>query len=103
MNKSLITVTFRNTALAAIYIFLLSQVMQNGSKLFGETDNAFTPFVVLMLFCLSTAVVGGLVFGKSLFLFIEGKKEDGVKSAIYSIGWLGVYTLIGFIILFLIK
>lgn len=103
MNKGLLIITLRNTALAALYIFLVSQIMQNGSKLFGTTDSEFTPFVVLLLFCFSSAVVGGLVFGKSLFLFLDNKKEESVKAAIYSVGWLGVYTVLGFIALYLTK
>jgi len=98
-----LAITFRNTVLAAIYIFIVSQIMQNGDKFFGKTDNMFTPFVVLLLFCLSAAVVGGLVFGKSLFLFLENKKDESVRSAIYSIGWLGVYTVLGLLTLFIVK
>jgi len=103
MKNKLLLTSLKNTSLAALYILAVSQLMQNGSKLFGEKDSALTPFVVLLLFCLSAAVVGGLVFGKTVFLFLEGKKEEGVKSAIYSVGWLGAYTILGFIVLYLTK
>ncbi|HOX41740.1 MAG TPA: hypothetical protein PK263_06145 [bacterium] len=99
MNKELLIKTFRNTSGAAIYIFAVSQVMQNGEKLFGKEDNMLAPFAVLLLFSLSAAVVGGLVFGQSILLFLSNKKIDGIKAAIYSIGWLGIYTMIGFLIL----
>lgn len=94
MDKSLLFKTFRNTFAAAVYIFLVSQLMQNGAKLFGETDNMFTPFVVLLLFSLSAAIVGGLVFGQSIMSFINKKNDEGIKAAIYSVGWLGIYTLL---------
>ncbi len=103
MNKELITKTFRNTLCAVLYIFLVSQIMQNGEKLFGKSDNALTPFVVLMLFSLSAAVVGGLTFGQSVLLFLDNKKGDSIKAAIYSVGWLGLYTIIGLITLMLLK
>jgi hypothetical protein len=61
------------------------------------------PFAVLLLFVLSAAVVGGLLFGHAIYLFLEGKKKDGVKSAIYSIGWLFLITTIIFFVLLLIK
>ncbi len=99
MNKQLLTTTFRNTALAAVYIFLVSQIMQHGSQWFGQKDNFVTPFVVLMLFSLSAAMVGGLVLGQAVILVLEKKTAEGVKSAIYSIGWLAVYTLLGIVAL----
>lgn len=103
MNKKLLQVTFRNTALAAIYIFLVSQIMQNGSKLFGNDNNAFAPFAILLLFSLSAAVVGSLVLGQSVFLFFDGKKKDSITAAFYSIFWLAIYTIIVLLTLFLLK
>lgn len=103
MNKDLLFKTFLSTAGAAVYIFLVSQVMQNGSKLYGEADKMLTPFVVLLLFSFSAAVVGGLVFGRSIFLFLDNKKTESIKAAIYSVGWLGVFTLASLIALILFK
>ncbi|HBG81236.1 TPA: hypothetical protein DDW69_00150 [candidate division CPR2 bacterium] len=102
MNKELLLKTFRNTSGAAVYMFLVSQVMQNGSKLFGEKDSMFTPLVVLLLFSLSAAVVGGLVFGQSIILFLNKKNSEGIKAAIYSIGWLGIYTVLGLLLLLIV-
>lgn len=103
MNKDLLLKTFRNTSGAAIYIFLVSQIMQNGDKLFGETDNLFSPFVFLLLFSLSAAIVGGLVFGQSIILFAENKKSESIKAAIYSVCWLGIFTVLGLIALLTIN
>jgi hypothetical protein len=103
MNKELLTKTFRNTTLAAAYILLVSLVMQNGNALFGKEDRALTPFVVLSLFALSAAVVGGLVFGQTILLFLDGKKKESVTSAFYSVGFLALYTLLGMLVLFLTK
>ncbi len=95
MNKRLLTTTFRNTAIAVVYIFLVSQIMQHGDQLFGQKDTFLTPFIVLLLFSLSAAVVGGLVLGQAVVLVLEKKSAEGVKAAIYSVGWLAVYTLLG--------
>ena len=103
MNKELLLKTFRNTSGAAVYIFLVSQIMQNGDQLFGQNDNMLTPFVVLLLFSLSAAVVGGLVLGPSVVLFLENKKSESIKSALYSIGWLGLYTVLGMLLLLAVK
>jgi hypothetical protein len=103
MNKELLLKTFRNTACAAIYIFIVSQIMRNGEKIFGKEDTMLVPFTILLLFSLSAAVVGGLIFGQSIMLFIENKKIEGIKAAMYSIGWLGLYTLLGLLVLFIVK
>ena len=103
MDKKLLTKTFRNTIFAAMYIFLVSQLMLNGEKLFGNMNNNIGPFVVLLLFSLSAAVVGGLVFGESVILFFDNKKNESIKAAIYSVGWLGIYTVIGLVALTIIK
>lgn len=103
MNKELLRKTFRNTSGAVIYIFLVSQLMQNGSKLFGEEDNTIMPFVFLMLFSLSAAIVGGLTFGQSVILFLNKKNNEGIKAAVYAIGWLGLYTSLGILTLLILK
>lgn len=102
MNKELLLKTLRNTALALIYIFLVSQIMAHGEKWFGG-DNSMTPFVILLLFSFSAAIVGSLVFGYSILLFLDNKKSESIKAAIYSIGWLGLYTALGLLALVIIK
>jgi len=99
MNKKLVFKSLRNTTCAVVYIFIVSQIMKNGEKLFGQDENIFVPFAFLILFSLSAAVVGWLIFGQSTILFLEGKKSEGVKAAAYSIGWLGIYAILGLLIL----
>ncbi len=102
MDKILLLKTFRNSALAVIYIFLVSQVMVHGENWFGK-NNSMTPFVILLLFSFSAAVVGGLILGQSVILFLDKNKSESIKSAIYSISWLGLYTVLGLTILIFIK
>lgn len=102
-NKLLIT-TLRNVSLAAVYIFLVSQVMRNGEKLFGNLEGSIVgPFAFLLLFVLSAAITGGLVFGQSVLLFFEGNKKESIKAAIYSIAWLGIFTAVVLLSLVLIN
>lgn len=103
MERKLLIKSFRNTTITAIYILIVSQIMQNGDILFGKNSNILGPLVMLLLFSLSAAVVGGLTFGESVILLIDGKKRNGILSAIYSVGWLGIYTLIGILALIIIK
>lgn len=89
---------------AFVYIVLVSLIMSNGSKLFGESDRGIlAPVGVLLLLVLSVAVMGLLIFGKAILMYLEGEKKDAVKLVIYNITHLFIITLIYFVILFLIK
>lgn len=100
MKNKLALTSLRNTFCAVIYIFLVSQLLNNGEALFGNISNRFIgPFVMLLLFVASAALVGSLVFGQAVLLFFEGKRADSIKSAIYSVGWLFLMMSVAFICL----
>ena len=92
MNKKLLFKTFRNTIIATIYIILVSQLLQ--SRVFVKAGDILGPIAILMLFCSSAAIVGGLVFGEAIIQLINNKKQECVRASLYSVGWLGVYTII---------
>ncbi|MEZ0287134.1 MAG: hypothetical protein ACAH35_04860, partial [Candidatus Paceibacterota bacterium] len=60
------------------YISVISTILQNGSRIFGEKDTFITPILFLLLFTLSAVTVGGLVLGKPLMLYVDGKKSEAV-------------------------
>jgi len=100
MKNKLALISLRNTFCAVIYIFLASQLLNNGQFLFGSIGNSYIgPFVMLLLFVTSAAVVGSFVFGQAVLLFFEGKRSDSIKSAIYSVGWLFLMMSVAFICL----
>ena len=103
MNKKILVSSLRNTFFAVVYIFIVSQIMQHWESWFGKEDNNFTPFALLLLFSLSAAIVGYLIVGQAIFLFLDGQKKESRLSILYSIGCLGIFTLIGLIVLAIIK
>ena len=105
MDKKILFRTFRNTIGAAAYIYVISQVLNNGSVIFGNGRGSeiVGPFLLLLMFVLSAAIVGGLVFGESVIQFVNKKTKDGVLAAVYSVGWLFVYTLICILSLIIFK
>jgi len=104
MENKLALNSLRNILIAVAYIFIVAQVMRYGEKLFGNLSNSIVgPFAFLLLFVLSAAVVGGLVFGQSIYLFFENKKKESLKSAFYSIDWLLIVIVIVFVFLYLFK
>jgi len=94
----LVITSLLNTVGTIAYIFLVSQLMNSSALIFSSSDNIYmAPFVMLLIFVLSAAVVGGLLFGQAIYLFFAGKRKDSIKSAIYSIGWLFVITATVFV------
>jgi hypothetical protein len=64
--------------------------MNNGDSLFGNMDSILGPVVMLLLFCVSAAVVGLLVFGRPVYLFLTGLRREGIVFMFYTIGWLAI-------------
>ena len=57
---------------------------------------------VLLLFAMSALIVGGLLVGKPIFLYIDGKKKEAVQMLISAGGWLLMFFLVAILILALI-
>lgn len=76
------------------YIAIVSIFMRYGEELFGKEDTYLTPIVFLSLFTLSAAIVGSLMFGKPIMLYLDGKKKEAVQLGGATIGFLAVEVLI---------
>lgn len=77
------------------YVAIVAGIMRNGEQLFGKEDTFFMMIGFLLLLCLSAATVGSLVFGYPIVQFLNGQKREGVRSAIMTILWLLLETVIG--------
>ena len=98
MNKT----SFFNAFGTAAYIFVIATIMQNGDRLFGAKDNFFSPIAFLLLFTLSALTVGGLVLGKPLMAYLDGKKKEAVAMFIQTVGWLAAFTVVALVVTALI-
>lgn len=76
------------------YVFLVVLVMKNGDTLFGATNNLLGPMAILLLFTVSAAITGSLVFGRPIYLFLNGLKKEAVTLALYTIGFLFLETIL---------
>lgn len=94
---------FLNALGVLVYIIIVSQVMQNGGKIFGEADNAFTPIVVLLLFTLSAIIVGGLIVVKPITLYLDGKKKEAISFFLTTAGWMAGFTVIALVVAAILK
>lgn len=97
-RKRMKLTSFLNALGMVVYIIVVATIMQNGDKIFGKADNFVTPIAALLLFTLSAVVVGSLVLGKPLTMYLDGKKKEAVRLFVQTAGWLAAFTVIAFII-----
>ncbi len=90
-NKKIIVCAATHAALTALYVAAIASLMTYGETIFGEMPkNVFAPMGFLLLFVVSAAITGSLVFGKPLLWYLDGKKREAVRLAIYTILFLAV-------------
>lgn len=103
-NSKLIQRGLVNSLGVLIYVFLVSLILNNGAKIFGEVDNElFAPVVFLMLFVFSALTTGSLILGKPILLYLEGAKKEAIKLLFYTGASLFIIIIIISLALFLFK
>lgn len=100
-NSKLIFISFLDALGVAVYVAIVSFIMQNGQRIFGKMDNFLGPIAFLLLFVLSAAITGALILGRPVILYFEGSKIEAIKFFLYTICWLFFVTLIVFMVLIL--
>lgn len=81
------------------YIIMVALLMNNGERLFGSMNNLWGPAALLLLFTVSAAITGLLVFGRPVYLFLNGQKKEALQFLFFTIGWLIIFTIATFIVL----
>ncbi len=102
-NNKLGAYSFVHSVGVVVYTAIVVLIMNNGEKLFGKQMNYLGALAMLLLFVLSATIVGLLVLGKPVLLYMDGKKKEAIKLLLMTIMWLLIFTLIIFIILLLVK
>lgn len=97
-DSKLVLNGFLQAAGVALYIVVVSWIMNNGQKIFGKMDNVIGPVAFLLLFVLSAAITGGLTLGRSGMLYLGNHKTEAIKLFVFTVGWLFVFTLIVFLV-----
>jgi len=86
--------SFLYSLLAGIYIGSVGLFMRHAEAIFGKQNSTVGIVAVLLLFSLSALVVGGLIVGKPVMLYLDGKKKEAVWMLIASGGWLFLFFLV---------
>ena len=93
--------SFINALGTAVYVILVALFMFNGENLFDKTDNFLMPVFMLLLFILSASVTGLLVLGKPILMYLDNLKKEAIIMLLSTIGWIAIFLIIVFFILFL--
>lgn len=80
-----------------VYIVLVALLMQNAQSLFGAVSGVFGFVAFLLLFTFSATVVGALILGKPLTMYLNGEKKDAIAQLLATIGWLFIALVIVFV------
>ncbi len=102
-NKDIIKWSLINSLGVVVYVALVSTVMQNGEKTFGEMKNYVGPMAFLLLFVFSALVTGLLILGRPVYLFLDSAKKEAVKMLIYTVGWMFVIIILMLVVNMLLK
>lgn len=85
-----------------VYVALVALFMQNAETFLGPQDDIVSIIAFLLLFTVSAAVVGSLIFARPALMAINGKKKEAITFTTATIGFLLVELVISFVIIALI-
>jgi hypothetical protein len=89
-------------SLATLYIVLVATFFYFANTIFGQEDTFVTPIAFLLLFVLSAAIMGALVLGRPLLMYLDNQKKEALKLFGLTLAWLFVYMMIAMVILWFI-
>ena len=84
---------------AGVYIVLVGLFINNAQSWFGSQNSLAGIMAFLILFSLSALVVGGLLVGQPLMLYLDGEKKDAVLMLAVEAGWLLLFFLLALAVL----
>lgn len=89
-----------NALTASGYIIFVSAFMSWGTRFAPKEDTIFAPIAIISLFTLSAAVMGYVFLYQPAILYFDGKKKQGAKLLLQTIGSFGLLTLIAILLMF---
>ena len=93
--------SFVRATMTVIYISIVALLPSYGERLFGSGHSFLIPVLILLLFVISATVVGFLVLGKPIQLYVDGLKKEAFTFFFIILGWLILFLFIIFLTLLL--
>lgn len=86
---------------AMLYISAIAWLLSNAKNLFGEAEAViWVPIAMLSLLTFSVAVMGVLIFGRPVMLYLNSQKKEAMNFLFHTLGWLLVGVFLVFIYLY---
>jgi len=101
-NSKLVYWSIINSLAAFAYILWVAWLMFNANLIFGQMKSFWGPAALLLLFVLSATIVGALVLGRPIYIYLNGQKAEAVKLLAYTIGCLFIITIITFLVIVIV-
>jgi hypothetical protein len=104
LDRQISKQSLRYSGFVVLYVAAVATIMMNAPRIFGQSmSGVLAPIGFLMLFVVSAAVIGMLIFGKPVMLYVDGKKREAVALVVHVIGNLVAATVILLVVLALIN
>ena len=84
---------------AALYVAFIACFMNTVPELVGEVPEHIAATMFLLVFVISAAVMGLLVFGRPILWYLEGAKQEAVSLVLYTVGFLAGIAVLLFLFL----
>ncbi len=91
-NKSILR-SLGHAILVFVYVSGVAGIMTHLEKPGVPDKSIWIPIMMLLLFVLSAAVVGVLILGRPILLYLEGAKRAAFKFFGYTLGWILVIII----------
>ena len=101
-NSKIIYWSVINSLAAFAYILWVAWLMFNASSIFGQIKSFWGPAALLLLFVLSATIVGALVLGRPIYIYLNGQKIEAIKLLAYTISCLFIITIITFLVIVIV-
>lgn len=98
-NKKLWKIAATDGILTGVYVAGVATLMSYGNRIFGTADSALGGVAILMLLVLSAVIVGTLILGRPLMMYLDGDKKEAVKTLGLTILVLFVLTTLAMMLL----
>jgi hypothetical protein len=96
-KQKLVKTSVISAIVAALYITVVAVLMSNMDKIFAKVDSeVIGAIAVLLLFVVSAAIMGFIVLGRPIMLYLDGLKKEALKLFYLTISWLILIAIIIF-------
>ena len=100
-KKQIVSMSLIHALSVFLYTLLISWVLFNGERWFGEMSTFVGPALMLLLLVVSATITGLLVLGRPTLLFLDDKKKESFEFLGFTVGWMLVIvlaTMVGLIV-----